>query len=206
MAEGGMPVGRPYRRGLLTWLVATVAVALAGPPVGLLWAAVAPPVRYLVVEGGVVLADPETQALIAGDGWFALITGAAGLLCGTLAYLAGGRGNDIPLLFGLGAGGTGAALLAWWSGHRVGLAEFERSARAVAGRVVESPADLHATGVLVFWPLLAVAAYGLLEALVARLAPRDGGQYGAGETDQVGGVQFDLQAAPAGGDKDRVEP
>ena len=199
-------MGRPDVRSLLTWAVTTATLALLGPPAGLLWAAVAPPVRYLVLEGRPVLADPETQALIAGDGWFALITGAAGLACGTLAYLAGGRGNDIPLLLGLGSGGVAAALLAWWSGHQVGLAEFEWAVRAAAGGPVESPPDLHATGVVVCWPLLAVAAYAVLEAALARLATRDGGQRGAGEADQVGGGQLDLQAAPPGGDKDRVEP
>lgn len=199
-------MGRPGVRGLRIWAVTTVALALLGPPAGLLWAAVAPPVRYLMLDGRIVLADPETQALIAGDGRYALITGAAGVLCGALAYLAGGRDNDIPLLLGLGAGGTAAALLAWRVGHRVGAAGFEESVRAAAGRAVESPADLHALGVVVCWPLLAVAVYGLLEAMVARLAPRDRGEHGPGEPDEVAGGQFDLQAAPARGDQDRVEP
>jgi hypothetical protein len=193
-------------RGLRIWALTTAALALLGPPAGLLWAAVAPPVRYLMLDGRIVLADPETQALIAGDGRYALITGVAGALCGALAYLAGGRDNDVPLLLGLGTGGLAAALLAWLVGHRIGPAGFEGSVRAAAGRAVEGPADLHAVGVVVFWPLLAVAVYALLEAVVARLAPRDRGQHGPGEPDQVGGGQLDLQAAPASGDQNRVEP
>ncbi|SEF52400.1 hypothetical protein SAMN04489712_101304 [Thermomonospora echinospora] len=199
-------MGRPGVRGLRIWAVTTVLLAVLGPPAGLLWAAIAPPVRYLMLDGHLVLADPETQALIAGDGRYALVTGAAGVLCGVLAYLAGGRDNDVPLLLGLGTGGTAAALLAWWTGHRVGQGGFEEAVRAAAGRAVESPADLHAVGVVVSWPLLAVAVYGVLEAVLARLAPRDRGQDGAGEPDEVGGGQLDLQAAPPRGDQDRVEP
>ncbi|REE99728.1 hypothetical protein [Thermomonospora umbrina] len=206
MSDGGRRVGRPGVRALRIWAVTTAALALLGPPAGLLWAALAPPVRYLLLNDRVALADPETQALIAGDGRFAVIAGTAGLLCGGLAYLAGGRGNDVPLVLGLGTGGTAAALLAWWTGHRIGLGGFEESVRAAAGRAVEGPADLHATGVVVFWPLVAVVAYGLLETSVARLAPRDGGEDGAGEGDQVDGGELDLQTPSPGGDKDRVEP
>ncbi|HEX2314246.1 MAG TPA: hypothetical protein VHJ17_10945, partial [Thermomonospora sp.] len=130
----------------------------------------------------------------------------AGAVCGGLAYLAGGRDNDVPLVLGLGAGGTAAALLAWQTGRLAGPDGFDAAVRAAAGRAVESPPDLHATGVVVFWPLVAVAVYGLLETTVARLAPRDRRHDGPGEPDQVGGGQFDLQAPPPGGDKDRVEP
>jgi hypothetical protein len=206
MVKGDERVGRPVVRGLRIWAMTTVALTLLGPPAGLLWAAIAPSVRYLLLDGALVLADPETEALIAGDGRYALITGAAGALCGVLAYLAGGRDNDVPLLLGLGTGGLAAALLAWWVGHRIGLAGFEESVRAATGRAVEGPADLHAVGVVVFWPLLAVAAYGLLESALARLAPRDRGQHGPGEPDQVGGGELDLQATPARGDQNRVEP
>ncbi|HEX2317120.1 MAG TPA: hypothetical protein VHJ17_25465, partial [Thermomonospora sp.] len=69
-----MRVGRPGVRGLRIWAATTALLALLGPPAGLLWAALAPPVRYLLADGRVVLADPETQAVIAGDGRFAVIT------------------------------------------------------------------------------------------------------------------------------------
>ncbi|GLW63182.1 hypothetical protein Arub01_14260 [Actinomadura rubrobrunea] len=191
-----------------TCAVVTVLVALLGVPAGLLWARLAPDVTYVVFRGQVLPADPEGQGPIAVDGTFALVGAAAGLICGLLAYLAGGRGNDIPLLFGLALGGLAAALLAWRVGHQVGLAEYERALRgAPDGRTVTGVADLRATGVLVFWPLLAVAAYGAAEAVVRRLpGAGDGGDGGAGEADQVPRGQLDLQSAPAGRDVDGREP
>jgi hypothetical protein len=200
-------VGRPGWREVRIGAVTTGLIAVLGPLAGLLWAWGAPAVRFTVLDGRPVLADPESQNMIAVDGRFAVIAAVAGVVCGVLAYLAGGRDNDIPLLLGLAAGGLAAASLAWWAGHQIGLGAFEHAvATAADGRTLDGPADLRARGVLVLWPLLAVAAYGLLETAVARLAPRDLGPHGAGEPEQVGGGEFDLQAAPPGGDKDRVEP
>ncbi|WP_241661506.1 hypothetical protein [Thermomonospora catenispora] len=193
-------------RGLRIWAVTTLSLAVCGLPLGLLWAAWAPPVRYVLLEDSVVLADPETQALIATDGRFAVIAAAAGLLSGALAYLAGGRDNDVPLVLGLGSGGLAGALLAWWAGHQTGPDDLGAALRAAAGRAVEGPADLQATGVVVFWPLLAVAMYGFLEVVFGRLAPRYAGHGGVDEPYQIPGVQFHLQAAPAGRDEDRGKP
>lgn len=196
-------MGRPGVRGLRIWAVTTLLPALCGPPLGLLWAAWAPPVRYVLLGDSVVLADPETQALIATDGRFAVLAAVAGLLSGMLAYLAGGRDNDIPLVLGLGTGGLAGALLAWWAGHQSGPEDLNAALRAAAGHAVEGPPDLQATGVVVFWPLLAVAMYGFLEAVLGRLAPRYRGHGGVDEPYQITGGQFDLQAVPAGRDEDR---
>ncbi|WP_328593604.1 hypothetical protein [Actinomadura macrotermitis] len=193
-------------RALRTWAVTTAIVTVLGPLAGLLWARIAPAVRYVVVQGEPLLADPDGQGPIGADARFALIAVAAGLGCGAVAYLFGGRGNDAALILALAAGGLAAAVLAWRTGHHVGLAGFERAVRgAPDGRTVTGVADLRATGVLVFWPLLAVAAYGVLELLVKRLPAGDGGLARAGEADQVGGGELDLQAAPTGRDVDRGE-
>ncbi|WP_344957994.1 hypothetical protein [Actinomadura miaoliensis] len=183
-------------------------MAVLGVPAGLLWAWLAPDVSFVVIRGQALPLDPEGQGPIAVDGTFALVAVVAGLVCGLLAYLAGGRGNDVPLLLGLTAGGLAASLLAWRVGHQVGLAEYERAVRAAQdGRTVTGVADLRATGVLVFWPLLAVAAYGVAELVVRRLpGARDRGDLGAGEPEQIVRGQLDLQAAPAGRDVDGREP
>ncbi|MFC9974042.1 hypothetical protein ACFVH6_24395 [Spirillospora sp. NPDC127200] len=189
-----------------TWAVTSALIALLGPLAGLLWAAVAPSVAYLVVRGEALPADPEGQGPIGTDARYALICAVAGLLCGVLAYLRGGRGNDVALLLGLAAGGLAAALLAAYVGHRIGLPGFERAVAAAAdGATVTGVAELRARGLVVAWPLLAVAAYGVLELLVKRLPAGDGGGRGAGEAEQVGGGELDLQAAPAGRDVDGVE-
>jgi hypothetical protein len=196
---------------LWIWVGSTAAIALLGPLAGLLWAWIAPPIRYVVVDGKAVLADPETQALIGTDGRFAVITAVAGLLCGVAAYAAGGRGRDLALVLGLAAGGVAAGLLAWRVGHLVGLGTFHRLTRtAPTGRTITGVADLRAVGVVVFWPLAAVLVYGLLESmdLARRAEPLASGDLGGartGEPDEVGGGQPELQAAPAGGDVDGGE-
>ncbi|MDL4770988.1 MULTISPECIES: hypothetical protein [Thermomonosporaceae] len=198
---------RPTGRALRTWVVTSAVVALLGPLAGLLWYAVVPAVRFVVIQGRPLLADPEGQAPIGIDARFALIAAAAGVGCGALAYLRGGRDNDVPLLLGLAVGGAVASVLAWRVGHQIGLGGFHTAVRgAPDGRVVTGPADLRATGVLVFWPLLAVAAYGLLELFIKRLPAGDVGEAGAGDPDEVGGGELDLEPAPPGRDVDRREP
>ncbi|XRQ02810.1 hypothetical protein ACN3XK_40185 [Actinomadura welshii] len=193
---------RPWAAGAALGAV----MALLGPLAGLLWAWTAPEVTYLVVQGDVVLADPEGQGPIGVDARFALICLVAGLLCGAAAYRAGGRGNDIALLLGLAAGGAAAAVLAWRTGHALGLAEFQEAVRTARdGTTVTGVAELRAKGLLVSWALPAVAAYGLLELAVKRLPAGDRGEPGAGEADEVGGYELDLQSAPAGRDVDGRE-
>ncbi|MFV2177816.1 hypothetical protein ACFHW2_26980 [Actinomadura sp. LOL_016] len=187
-------------------LVTTLTMALLGPVAGLLWAWTAPEVTYVIFRGDTYLADPESQAPIGTDIRFALIVLVAGALCGGAAYLAGGRGNDIALLLGLAAGGVLAGMLAWRTGHMIGLDEYRAAVRAAADRErVTGVAELRARGLLVFWSVAAVGVYGALELVVRRLPARDGGDAGAGEPDEVGGSQLDLQSAPTGGDVDRRE-
>ncbi|MFC5751152.1 hypothetical protein [Actinomadura rugatobispora] len=197
---------RPTVRAFRTWAVTTLIIALLGAPAGLLWTEISPKVTYIVVQGQALLAEPEGQGPIGVDGRFALVAVVAGVLCGVGGYLAGGRGNDLPLIFGLAAGGLAASLVAWRLGHQIGLDAFQRAVRrAPDGRTVTGVAQLRATGILVFWPLLAVAVYGVLEVLVKRLPSGDRGERGTGQADEVGGGQLDLQAAPTGRDVDRGE-
>ncbi|MEW2356613.1 hypothetical protein [Spirillospora sp. NPDC029432] len=194
---------RPTVRTLRTWAVTTLIIALLGVPAGLLWAEISPKVTYVVVQGRALLADPEGQGPIGVDGRFALIALVAGLACGAAAYLAGGRGNDIALLFGLAAGGLAAALVAWRLGQHIGLDAFQRAVRrAPDGRTLTGAAELRATGLLVLWPMVAVGLYAVLEGLVKRLPAGDSRGSGAGEPDEVGGGELDLQSAPAGRDVD----
>lgn len=199
---GRLLAARPWTTGAVTAAVVT----LLGPPAGLLWAGTVPEVTYVIVQGEPLLADPEGQGPIGVDAGFAVIALVAGLLCGAAAYLAGGRRNDVPLLLGLAVGGSAAAVLAWQTGHLIGLAEFQDAVRTARdGTTVTGVADLRAKGFLVFWALPAVVLYGMLEVIVRRLPAGDRGERGAGEADEVGGREFDLQSAPAGRDVDGRE-
>ncbi|HEX6472463.1 MAG TPA: hypothetical protein VF069_25445 [Streptosporangiaceae bacterium] len=190
--------------------------ALPGVGVGLLWQAISPSIRYVVVDGRPILADPESQSLISTDGRFAILTALGGLLCGMVAYLAAGRGTDIAIVTGLALGGIVATVLAWRVGHQIGLDAFQHAVHGARdGVFVTGVADLRATGVLVFWPLVAVGVFGLSETMDMagrhradrgpELAPGDGGEPGGGKPDQVGGDELDLQATPTGGNEDGRE-
>jgi hypothetical protein len=207
-------LGRQVRIAVVTAVILAVLGALAG----LLWAAISPHVKYVSIGGRALLVDPESPAVIGTDGRFALITAGLGLVCGVVAYLLGGRGNDLALVAGLVVGGVVAALIAWRVGHLIGLETFHRMVRAGDQRkVFNGPADLSARGVLVCWAFVALVTYWLLEVTdLAKRVVHD--QPGAsvpagdlsgpppGQQDQVGGGQFDLQAAPTGRDVDGHQP
>lgn len=194
-------------------VAATLVIAVLGVPAGLLWTVIAPRTTYVIASGKAFLGNPESQTLIAADGWFAVLTAVAGLLCGIVAYVLAGRFRELGLLGALGVGGTAAGLVAWWAGGLVGRSAFQHQVRTARdGTTVKSALDLHAAGVVIAWPLIALVAFGLLEALdVARresrgrAAPGYPGGGGTGQPDEVGGGQFDLEAAPPRGDVDRGE-
>ncbi|TMR88484.1 hypothetical protein EJK15_65935, partial [Nonomuraea basaltis] len=78
-------------REVRAFAVTVLTLATLGAAAGLLWSGVSPRAPYQVTEQGTALADPSTQALIAADGWFAVITGGLGLLSGGVAWFAGRR-------------------------------------------------------------------------------------------------------------------
>lgn len=196
-------------RQVRVWGVTTGVLALLGLPVGLLWSRLAERPEYVVVEGRPYPADSESEVLIGADGRLALLCAALGLVAGAVAYWRAGRGNDVPLVLGLVAGGLLGSLAAWWLGHRFGLDGFEQAVRTAAdGTRVTGPLDLGATAVVTLQPLVAVIVFGMLEALDAagRLRPAYHRGPGPGEPQQVARGEFDLQPAPPGGDVDRREP
>jgi hypothetical protein len=192
-------------------VAATLVIAVLGVPAGLLWTTVAPRTTYVIAGGTKLLGDPESQTLIAADGWFAVLTAVAGLLCGVVAYVLAGRLREIGLLGALGVGGAAAGLIAWGVGGLVGRSSFQHLVHtAKDGTTARGALGLHASGVVIAWPLIAIVVFGLLEALdVARRESRpaagNAGGGGPGQPDQVLGGQLDLQAAPPRGDVDRGE-
>lgn len=192
-------------------VAAALVIAVLGVPAGLLWTTVAPRTTYVIAGGKALLGDPESQTLIAADGWFAVLTAVAGLLCAVIAYTLAGRYGEIGLISALGAGGTAAGLVAWWVGSLIGRSAFQHQLHTARdGTTVKNALDLHAAGVVIAWPLVGIVAFGLLEALdLARRDSRSGARddrgAGPGQPYQVNSGQLDLQASPPSGDIDRGE-
>jgi hypothetical protein len=182
-----------------------------GVPAGLLWTTVAPRTTYVIAGGKALLGDPESQTLIAADGWFAVLTALAGVLCGVVAYVLAGRLGELALLAALGVGGTAAGLIARWAGGLVGHSSFQHLVHTARdGTAARNALHLHAKGVVIAWPLIAIVVFGLLEVLdlarrESRPAAGNAGGGGPGQPDQITRGQFDLQAAPPRGDVDRGE-
>ncbi|MQA83505.1 MAG: hypothetical protein GEV03_02445 [Streptosporangiales bacterium] len=158
------------RRDLVAGAVVLGGVMLLAGPAGLVWAAVAPRADFVLTPGGAELADPGTRALVLADRWFAVISAAAGLLCGAAAHVAGGRRYGLAKAAGLAAGGVLAGLLAWRVGQLPDLAEFRQAARTLPdGARVRAFLTLTAPGVLAVWPLVAVGSFGVLATVPGRL-------------------------------------
>ncbi|MCA2222675.1 hypothetical protein [Nonomuraea aurantiaca] len=154
-------MARHVRAFAVTVLILATLAVLAG----LLWSHLSPRAPYQVTPQGPVLADPSTQALIAADGWYAVITGGLGLACGALAWFLGRR-HQLAVLLGLGAGGVLAAFLTLWVGSTFTFGVVVVEAAAEPGvKVVPGSLALTATGVIVSWPLVAVGFFGLLEGM-----------------------------------------
>ena len=147
--------------------VTVLALLALGAGAGLAWSWLAPRTVYAVTSAGTLIADPSTQTLIAADGWFALLTGGLGLLCGLAAWWAGRR-HALQMVAGLCVGGALAAFLALWIGSTFTLGTATVAAAPQPGiEFFAGPLQLTATGVLVAWPLLAVGLFALLEGVVA---------------------------------------
>lgn len=160
---------RQLRNGAST----AAALALLGLPLGLLWEMIAPRPRLVVVAGATQIADPESQVFITADGWFAVLTGSAGFVCGVVAYIwavrprAEGRHgpHEVALLLGLAVGGLAGAFGAWQAGHLVGLDTFQELVRTGRdGTELTGALDLRAYPAVFLWPLLGVLTFGAMEA------------------------------------------
>lgn len=139
--------------GTPTWLrsrstifpVAAAAVAVLGAPLGWVWAALAPDVPVVVVQGGVAPTDTQPEEFFAADGWFVLLGAGFGLLAAVAVWILLRRFRGPAALVALTAGTIGAGIFAWWVGHRVGLSGYQSQAlRAAAGTTLDRPPELRA--------------------------------------------------------------
>jgi hypothetical protein len=160
--------------------VITVAVALGGVLMGLLWLWLAPRVPLVGDVTGnswvVYLKDSEGEQAIGVDGTFTLLALAFGVLSAVAVFLVRRRGG-VPLVVALCVGGLLASVLAWRLGVWLGPQQDVIAHAQAVGKGVTFPAPLKlgAKGALLAWPLAALVVHLGITAL---FGPRDPEAYG----------------------------
>ncbi|MER5541931.1 AAA family ATPase [Streptomyces sp. NPDC002589] len=155
--------------------VITVAVALGGVLLGLLWWWLAPHVPLVgdqVDKNWVVyLKDSEGEQAIGVDGTFTLLGLAFGVVSAVAVFLLRRRGG-VPVVVALGLGALLGSVLAWRLGVWLGPeSDVLAHAKAVGkGVAFSAPLKLSAKGALLAWPLGALVVHLGLTAL---FGPRD---------------------------------
>ncbi|MFG2355840.1 AAA family ATPase [Streptomyces sp. NPDC048521] len=155
--------------------VITVAVALGGILLGLLWWWLAPRVQLVGDEFDkswvVYVKDSEGEQAAGVDGTFTLLGLGFGLVSAVVVFLLRRRGG-VPLVVALGLGGLLGSLLAWRLGVWLGPgSDVLAHAKAVGkGVTFSGPLELGAKGALLAWPLGALLVHLGLTGL---FGPRD---------------------------------
>ncbi|MFE1288105.1 AAA family ATPase [Streptomyces sp. NPDC058751] len=151
--------------------VITVALALAGALLGVLWAWLAPHVPLVSDGTAVYIKDTEGEQAVGVDGTFTLLALGFGALSALVVFLVRRRGG-VPLVIALALGGLLGSLLAWRVGIWLGPAQdVVAHAKAVGkGVTFSAPLKLGAKGALLAWSLSALVVH---LGLMALFGPRD---------------------------------
>lgn len=141
-----------------------LVLAVVGCVLGLVWAAWSPAGPAAERVPGGIIAD-ETEAFIAGDGRFLVLTALVGVAAGVAAwYLRTVRGPLVPVA--LGVGGLAGAFLTRTVGHVVqGSSPQIHSHRHVF--YAHLALDVHAVGLFFVEGALAVLVFALFVAFTA---------------------------------------
>lgn len=155
--------------------VVTVAVALAGVLLGVLWSWLAPHVPLIADASAVYLKDTEGEQAIGVDGTFTLLALGFGVLSAVGVFLVRRHGG-VPLVVALAVGGVLGSLLAWRIGIWLGPPQnVVAHAKAVGkGVTFSAPLKLGAKGALLAW---SVAGLVVHLGLTALFGPRDPDPY-----------------------------
>jgi hypothetical protein len=172
------------------------ALAAVGAVLGVLWQWWSPPGPLGYVVAPHAIQPDETEAFIAGDGRFAVMCAAAGLLAGVAAWRHE-RTRGPVIASALAVGGLAGSLLTDLVGHLLGGGSSDGRPKAI---VPELPLMVHMRGLLLVEAAVAVLVYGLCVSFAAADdlgRPEPGGpSVGVADEMQVGGGDPNAPGAP----------
>jgi hypothetical protein len=153
------------RHGVVACLVVAGGTALLGVAAGFLWAVVAPrPLLVMTGHGTAALINVETNAFVAGDGWYFFICLAGGVVTGLLGYLLAVRRHGPVAMLMVLVSALAAALITLWIGQHAGLASYHHLlATLSAGARLREALVLGARSAIAIWPLAAGLVAGGME-------------------------------------------
>lgn len=154
---GSRPVPSSVRAAVRTAAALVMVMALAGAVLGLVWHWWSPPgPRGYVIGPGMIQPD-ETEAFIAGDGRFAVIVVASGVIAALAVWFARIL-RGAPAVIALALGGLAGAVLTDLVGHVSGGGTSTGKPGTVIG---ELELSVHMRGLLLVEAAAAVLVYGL---------------------------------------------
>jgi len=117
------PVERRRGKGreALVALVAAGVIAALGFPLGWLWSTLAPHAPAVITSDGPAYARPDQEQLVGAEGWYVFLAAGTGIVLAVLAWFVLRRYRGVAVLLALGVGGVGTGVLAYWTGHQIGL-------------------------------------------------------------------------------------
>ncbi|MBH1936280.1 hypothetical protein I5Q34_18700 [Streptomyces sp. AV19] len=151
--------------------VVAAVVTVTGVLLGFLWLWLAPRVPLISDGRAVFLRSSEGEQAIGADGTFALLGLGFGAVAAAVVFLLR-RAGGVGVVTGLAVGGLLGSLVAWRLGIWLGpTSDVVSHARAVGkGVVFDAPLRLGAKGMLLAFPMAAMAVHLVLTAL---FGPRD---------------------------------
>jgi hypothetical protein len=162
MSDGRPPARERWAGDVLRQVWFVVVVLALAVPAGWAWQHWSPHTRAYVIDNGVVIPE-ETESQIAADGRFVVVAVTVGLLAAIVLWTWRARRGPITAI-GLVVGMSGACALADLIGR---LTSGGRTDGAV-NSVITLPVQVHARGMLVLGPGVALVLYLVLVLFASR--------------------------------------
>lgn len=154
-----LPRREPEPSRLKAVLVILGAFVVAGVGSGLAWPHLVPQVQMVMTDiGPFPVSEAEAGQLMAMDGSYAALAGILGLLLGTTLFtIFQRRGPAVVVALAIGAGLAAALALTVGSYLSGGELVLAWQPHAEVGTQLNAPLGLHAYGVMLIWPIAALA-------------------------------------------------